>query len=83
MHSVQSSFNQNPPPPRLFTTNDVELRGRVDFFGINTTVYYDVINFTVEQLKTILKRKVTYKGEMISVAGKYLVNLHSKLNTKR
>jgi hypothetical protein len=73
MNSVQTEFNTQPQPPRLYSINSQHLMEDVlPYFKGKTLTYYDNLksNVTViPSIKKILKRKVLLDGIAPSLAG--------------
>lgn len=72
MHSVRLTSNPHPPPPRVFAATDENLQNAIDDFTAQTAQYYSVfvsgMNLS-EGIKPLLKRKVSFSGEVLTVTG--------------
>lgn len=61
MPSVHSTFNRAPPAPRLFMQSDVDWQNSMTHFTLRTNdAFYNVLDFTVNELKEIIKTTLTY-----------------------
>jgi hypothetical protein len=78
MNSVVSEFNLQPPNPRLYATNDIQLTDDIERFREKCNNYYDVYLYGLSNvaLKILMKRKVGYSGQIMSSTGfiSYLIN---------
>jgi len=71
MNSVGSSFNRNPPDPRMYSSTDQALRLDLGFFAdtLAAESYYNERNFNMVQLKTMLKRRIASSGGHPGITG--------------
>ena len=78
LNSVVSEFNPNPPNPRIYSTTDESLVEDVLYFSTKTSVYYDITlkSYTIAALQTLIRRKVGYKGEVMSTSGKFVIYIY-------
>jgi hypothetical protein len=70
--SVTCRFNRNPPPSRVYTSNDAELKINRERFKERTKDYYSVYlstSFTVQGLVSLLRQRVDSNGLISSTSG--------------
>lgn len=72
LNSVASDqFNPHPPQPRQYAALDNYIIEKKQYFCDHSALYYDVklTEATVKSLKEILRRRVGYSGEELSLSG--------------
>ena len=72
LNSVASDqFNPHPPDPRLYAALDNGIIEKKQYFCDHSVLYYDVKlpELTVKVLKEMLRRRVGYSGEELSLSG--------------
>jgi hypothetical protein len=78
LNSVASDqFNPHPPDPRLYAALDDAIVQRKQHFCDHSVLYYDVKlqEMTVKVLKDMLRRRVGYSGEELSLSGSMWMQL--------
>lgn len=69
MNSVVSDFNVAPIfAPRLNSITDQTILRYLEQFRIATLAYYEAA-MTVTEVKILMRRKITFKGEILSTSG--------------
>jgi hypothetical protein len=70
-NSVVSEFNPNAPDPRIYSINDVDLANALLEYSNRTIEYYTVFlsNSTVAKLAQLIKRQISFNGEVPSITG--------------
>lgn len=77
MPSVSSSFNDNPPPPRLYRQVDETWTASVQSFNDTTSEYYAGVLpsiSTVASLKHCLRNTLSYSCSIPAVSGECILN---------
>jgi hypothetical protein len=70
MNSVETSFNKNPQPARLYALTDQTLIAWRQSFTDTVEAYYQLVSgFTKPKIITLVKRLVPYSGEPFSVSA--------------
>lgn len=72
LNSVASDqFNPHPPDPRLYAVLDNHITEKKQYFCDHSALYYDVklTEATAKVLKDMLRRRVGYSGEELSLSG--------------
>jgi hypothetical protein len=82
MDSVVSEFNPHPMHPRLYTTTDNQLTDDIDVFREKCSNYYTVylLNNNVVNIKSMIKRKIGYSGQIMSTFGIIIFSIFIYLN---
>lgn len=76
MNSVVTEFNRHPSAPRLYSVTDELLLSDVNYFQLNTNFYYEEVlpNLLKPDLVSLLKRKVSYTGEVPPIGGSIFIS---------
>jgi hypothetical protein len=73
MPSVVTTFDRNPPPPRLLATDSVYIEDLISRYTLASVTAYEGITNTVKTLAALLRHRINVDHTEPSVSGKCTV----------